>query len=112
MIRDGQIQADVLRMVALDDVGLPGYAAAVGITADGEEILTLAHRASCGTDVPVQRDWAEVAPHECVGKLPARWARERGLMMCGRKTRKATLCRNIVRNPGDACMRHAAGACG
>jgi hypothetical protein len=96
-------------MACLDDEGLPGYVAAVGVTANGEEVMALVHRASCGTDAPAwPHDWRTVAPHELTGRLPRQWARTRGLLTCGRRsTTTGKPCRNTVDRPGDACPWHA-----
>lgn len=107
MTADRDVCGDPSRLARLDDDGLPGYAAAVGITADGEEILALVHVGSTGTDTPVARDWRTVAPHEMPGRLPARWARDHGLLICGRRAvTSGKPCRNTVRNVGDSCAWH------
>jgi hypothetical protein len=102
------VQIDSLRMAPLDEAGLPGYVAAVGIAADGEEILAVAHRQSCGTDASAYpSDWRDVAPHELPGRIPRRWARDHGLLICGRRSSTTGKpCRNTVNRPGDACPWH------
>ena len=102
---DTSDHCDESRMVSLDDVGLPGYSAAVVITAGGEERLVLARRDGLNRagNPYWPADWRVIAAHELTGKLPKHYA-----PTCGRRTSSGKPCRARVPMWGDACSRHAA----
>lgn len=88
---------DEHRCAPLDDVGLPGYVAAVVVTAAGEERLVLACREALNRPVPYWPDWRETAPHELIGAP-----------ICGsRATVTGRPCGVHVREWGRTCATHA-----
>jgi hypothetical protein len=105
MTDDNAMHSDPDRSVYLCDVGQPDYWAAVGIAADGTEILYLHQRGTTsGRPDPRCRDVA----HEQLGPLPPRWAARTALcaFRCGRTTMAGQPCRMYVSRPGDACGWH------
>lgn len=63
------------KAVSLDDVGSPGYMAAVTVDADGTKHLVLAHRESLGdATARFDADCAHV-DHEQTGPLPLEYCR-------------------------------------
>lgn len=69
MTDDERSLIDGVRSADLDDVGAPGYRAAVVVSLDGTTNLVLAHRDSIGKPVGYDPTCADAA-HEKTGPLP------------------------------------------
>lgn len=97
------------RTACLCGDGLPGFWAAVCVTATGDDVLWLVSVDELDTERPRHGDANQ--PHEKLGRLPA-GIRDRILPAprCGRPTHAGTPCRHRVKATGDACGLHAARA--
>jgi hypothetical protein len=100
-------EIDGSRSACLCDVGLPDYAAATAVSADGSTYLLLAYRTAINdAAVSYDRDCSEVR-HEQLGRLPEyMWRRIWGPHLCGRPNRKGRPCGIAVGKPDDACAWH------
>lgn len=96
---------DPYRSAFLWDVGLPHFAAAVTVDADGHDKLWVLSAAAMDEDLPDVGDPDQ--PHEKLGRLPAA-IRDRiwGVFRCGRPTRSGQPCRIRVAESGGACGSH------
>jgi hypothetical protein len=96
------------RTACLCSDGLPGYWAAVCVTASGEDALWLV----CVDELDTEhsRHGNGDQPHEQLGPMPATWRHRTALapLRCARPTKVGRPCRTLVTDPGQPCPRHRA----
>ncbi|QQW36879.1 hypothetical protein [Mycobacterium marinum] len=99
------------RTACLCGDGLPGFWAAVCVTATGDDVLWLVSLDELDAEHP--RCGNGDQPHEQVGPLPERW-RERvawsAAFRCGRPTKSGRPCRLPVDQAGGSCSFHRAAS--
>ena len=90
----------------LCDAGLPGYRAAMCVTADGEVEAWLVNDTVLGT--PNAPHGNADQQHEQVGPLPAQWRHRVALApwRCGQPRADGRPCRQYVSEAGRACGWH------
>jgi hypothetical protein len=93
---------------SLDDVGAPGFSAAIGIDPNGDRVVFLAADDALGVRMLTT---AESVEHERTGRLPFVIAKRVASVpvRCGRITTSGSPCRTRVKPPGRACHRHRNG---
>ena len=107
------VYIDYDRSTCLCDVGLPGWAAVIAITDDGDEHFVVLSERPEADRVGYNPDTPQ-APHEQPGPLPLdvvrriTAARRRGPpLRCGRPTKTTGQpCRIEVTRPGEPCGLH------
>ncbi|BBY11000.1 hypothetical protein [Mycobacterium marseillense] len=99
------------RTACLCSDGLPGYWAAVCVTASGDDVLWLVCVDELDAEHPRHGNGDQ--PHEQPGRLPASWRRRiLGDPRCGAPTHNGRPCRMRVANHGDVCAVHSKPRCG
>ncbi|WP_207544947.1 hypothetical protein [Mycobacterium lehmannii] len=98
------------RTACLCGDGLPGFWAAVCITATGDDALWLVSLDELDAEHPRRGDANQ--PHEQLGPLPAVWRRRLcGDPRCGAPTAAGRPCRMKVASHGEVCDVHRKPRC-
>lgn len=97
------------RTACLCGDGLPGFWAAVCVTATGDDVLWLVSVDELDAEHPRHGDANQ--PHEQLGPLPAVWRRRlriapNGEHLCAAFNKKGLPCGNTVLRAGERCLVH------